>query len=826
MRLVSTSYFGTSRIVYASHVADTGTEKGIRVAEVALTAKAGGGAAVFTYRAEGGEEVGDAVFVPLGARVTMGFVVQVREVEESELGFPVAQLRNVQARIAGVSLPESLVELVRFVADEYLCPLPVALGPAAPPGVRERLVTAWSVVEGASTDLPLSPAQEEVLRALRDAGGTLVETKAKPLPSGSQKALKLLRGKGLVRHGLHLAPLDESRRSTGLLRLTPDVERVERFLKAHAKKKPAQALTVMSMQSAENSCLSAAEIKAMSGVTDATIRALMEAEILERIDTEEQMLRRPPQPNTAQQLAIDAILDALAAGEFRPFMLYGVTGSGKTEVYLRAAAEALRLGKQVLYLVPEIALATQAIAHLRERFGRGVAIVHSELPPKERLENWMSIRSGASPVVLGARSALFAPLTNIGLIVVDEEHEASYKQESAPRYHAKQLALFLAKRYGAPVVFGSATPSVESFYEAESGEMTLLSLPHRAASAELPTVHIEDLTLGYRSGKPSMFSDDLHRRIEETVAKGEQVILFLNRRAYAPFLICRDCGRQFKCPSCAVSLAYSRSDVRLRCHHCGYSTRPPDTCPDCGGLHIRPFGAGTEKVEEAVHTHFPTARVARLDRDVASRKGALEEILTGFRAGEIDVLVGTQMVAKGLDFPRVTLVGVIAADTSLNIPDFRASERTFQLLSQVAGRAGRGTVHGNVVVQTFNPEHVAVKAAQSHDFLSLYEDMKAERREAGYPPFVRLINVTMTGENRSAVGEASEAVAEHLGDCPGGRVLGPADCAIERLQGKWRRHVMLKLPPDATSAFVRERLRDVSFADVQVLVDVDPQNLI
>jgi primosomal protein N' (replication factor Y) (superfamily II helicase) len=798
----------------------------IRVADVVIEAKAGGNEAVFTYRLDQDAELGDAFFVPLGARTTLGYVAAIREIAPEDLGFSVAQLRSVQTRVDGLSLPASLIELVRFVAEEYLCPLPVALGPATPPGVRERLVTAWTLIEDAATDLPLSAAQDEVLRALRDAGGKLIETHGKPLPSGSQKALKLLRGKGLVRHGLQLAPLGESRTSIGLLRLTADSDRVETFLKTHAKKKPAQALTIMRMQSADNSCLSAAEIKAMSGVTDATVRALLEAGILEKIESEEQMLRTPPQPNPAQRIAIDAIVDAMNAAEFRAYLLYGVTGSGKTEVYLRAAAEALRMGRQVLYLVPEIALATQAIAQLRERFGRRVAIIHSDLPPKERLDNWMSIRQGTSPVVLGARSALFAPLSDIGLIVVDEEHEASYKQESAPRYHSKQLALHLAKRHGAPVVFGSATPSVESFFEAESGSLTLLSLPQRAASAVLPSVYVEDLTLGYKTGKPSMFSDELHGRIEQTLKREEQVILFLNRRAYAPFLICRDCGQQFKCPSCAVSLAFSRSDARLRCHHCGYNIRPPEACPTCEGLHLKPFGAGTEKVEEAVRSHFPEARVARLDRDVARKKGALEAILTGFRAGDIDILVGTQMVAKGLDFPRVTLVGVIAADTSLNIPDFRASERTFQLLSQVAGRAGRGTAPGHVVIQTFNPGHVAVETAQKHDFLELYDAMKVERREARYPPFTRLVNVLLTGPSAGELREASMAVAELLRGCPDVEILGPTDCALERLQNKWRRHLLLKLPPGGSGGQIGERLKDASFPGIQVLIDVDPQSLV
>jgi len=479
----------------------------------------------------------------------------------------------------------------------------------------------------------------------------------------------------------------------------------------------------------------------------------------------------------------------------------------------------------VLYLVPEIALAAQAIGQLRERFGRSVALLHSDLSPSERLQNWMAIRSGEASVVLGARSALFAPLNNLGLIVVDEEHEASYKQESAPRYHAKQLALFLGREHKCPVVLGSATPSIESFFEAENEKLVLLSLPERAASAQLPQVFIDDLTVGFRTGRPAILSPDLHERLQARLDRKEQTILFLNRRAYAPFIICRDCGNQMSCPRCAVSLSFHRRDQRLRCHHCGYQIKPPDACPKCSGTRLNPFGVGTEKVEESVAQLFPNAVVARLDRDIARRKGALEETLAAFRSREIDILVGTQIVAKGLDFPNVTLVGVIAADISLNLPDFRSSERTFQLLSQVAGRAGRGTAPGEVVIQTFNPLHVAVLTAQTHDYLSFYEALREERSEAFYPPYRRLVNVVFSGENRKAVLEAADLAKTLLADVKEAEILGPVDCAMERLQNRWRRHLLIKLPPAASVHPVGEALAELHIKGVQVVVDVDPYNL-
>lgn len=798
----------------------------VRVVDVVVDARSGGGDSTWTYEVgENTAEVGDAFLVPLGPRAVLAFVMRVYEATEESLGFPLKSLRAVLNKVDGVNLPPSVLALTSFVAEQYLCPMNVALTVSAPPGVRERLVTAWTLEENPPA-AELTPLQKEVLRTMQDSGGSIQEGKGKKLPGASQRALKLLRAKGLVRQTLQFTAFAEAKAQKGLLRLSSDEAKVEAFLRKEGKKKPAQALTIMRLQAAEHSALSPAEIKALSGITDATIKALMQGGLLEQVEAGRGAAKAPPSPNPAQRAAIDAILEPVLSRQYKPFLLFGVTGSGKTEVFLRAAADTLKSGRQVLYLVPEIALAAQAVAQLRERFGERVAVLHSELPPKERLQNWMRIRKGDAPVVLGARSALFAPLTNIGLIIMDEEHETSYKQESAPRYHAKAVAKFLAQEHGAALVLGSATPSVETRFEAESGELTMLELPQRAAAQSLlPSVQVEDLTVGYKAGKPSILSEPLFRHMEATLARKEQIILFLNRRAYSPFLICRDCGKQFLCPRCSVSLAFSRRDQRLRCHHCGFNERVPEKCPKCAGHRLNPFGVGTEKVEEAVAMAFPTAAVSRLDRDIARKRGALEEILASFRSGDIDILVGTQMVAKGLDFPNVTLVGVIAADISLNIPDFRASERTFQLLSQVAGRAGRGSAPGHVIVQTFNPQNIAITTAQAHDYDAFYRAALQEREEAGYSPFSRLVNVVFSAADKAEVLRAGEAAVKLLEAVPDAIVLGPADCAIERLQGNWRRHVLVKLPPDASVEPVGEALQGLE-TKAQVMVDVNPYSLV
>jgi primosomal protein N' (replication factor Y) len=808
----------------------------VRVADVALDPRSGGSDSVFTYRADAHAKVGQARFVTVGKRTVLGFITKLYDADEPELGF---ELRPLGESIENLSLPERVVDLAEFVSEEYLCPLSVALTAATPPGILDRIVSAWhlSTPEQSEVDLfggstptglKLSDSQREAIRTLQDSGGLIEESPSKRLPAPALKVLRSLLEKGIVKTSVRIAPFQERRRTKDYLTLSGDAEAVENFLRTQGKKKPAQALTLMRLQGAEHASLSIGEIKALAGVTETTVRSLVEEGLLLPSDPDEQIRTTAPTANRYQKLAIDAVEDSLLRRETKAFLLFGVTGSGKTEVYLRLVAEAVRQGRQALYLVPEIALATQSVALLRERFGRGVAILHSELTPSERLQNWMRIRDGSASVVLGARSALFAPLDNLGIIVVDEEHEGSYKQESAPRYDARRVARHLSEIHSCPVVFGSATPSIESFLAAEKEEITLLSLPERAANAILPSVHIEDLSEGYRRGAPTILSDLLHDKIEATLERNEQVILFLNRRAYAPFIICRDCGHQVVCPRCSVTLSFHRRDRKLKCHHCDFQTVPPAICPECQGVRLNPLGIGTEKVEESVQEAFPNAVLARLDRDVAQKKGALESVLANFRSGDTNILIGTQMVAKGLDFPNVTLVGVIAADLSLNIPDFRASERTFQLLSQVAGRSGRGSRPGEVVIQTFNPDHVSVQTAKTHDYPGFFEALRGERREAGYPPFCRLMNIIVSGESRPLVVEAAHELLARTQSClqsEQSEILGPADCPLERLHNRWRRHLLIKLAAPDTPLWIGNAIADLKPKGVQIVVDVDPQSL-
>ena len=801
----------------------------LRVVDVALDPRSGGTNAIYTYLPTEKVQVGDAVLVSLGNRQLLGYAIAFRDVTAETLGFDPIHLKPIAGIVSGLQIPAPIMAAVHYVSEQYLCPIPSALTAAVPPGVRDRLVKTWATT-GKPRTQDLKTLEVEVLNIL-DQEGEIEEKES--LQAGTEKALKSLVAQGFVEQTLKLKPFQNKKSAEALYRLTSDDVKVEKFLTGDGKKKPAQTVAVMQIQEADGSALSSAEIRAMAGVTETTVKALIKAEILEIVTSDDhRATKQPPTPNKHQQVAIDAICHAIDANQPQSFLLFGITGSGKTEVFLRAAGKALANGRQVLYLVPEIALATQAIAQLRERFGARIAILHSEQSPVERLQNWQEVRNGGASIVLGPRSALFAPLSNVGLIVLDEEHETGYKQEQSPRYQSRTVARFLANKHNCPLVLGSATPSIEYFAEAEANEeegdaakLTLLTLPNRTASAVLPKVFIEDLSSGYRGGHPSLFGPLLTEKLEQTLEAGNQAILFLNRRAYSPFLMCRDCGSKWECPSCAVTLSYHRRDNRLKCHHCGYQERAPEICPKCESTKIKPFGVGTEKVEELVIEQFPNARVSRLDRDIAQKRGAIEEVIADFRSGEKNVLVGTQLVAKGLDFPNVTLVGVIAADVSLNLPDFRSSERTFQLLSQVAGRAGRGVKPGEVVIQTFNPTTPAIVFAQKHEYLEFFHHCLQERREAKYPPYNKLINIVMSGESRPSVIGLGAKILARLQTFEQITILGPTDCVLERLNNRWRRHLLIKLPSDFDVQRIGNAIADVEEKGVQLTIDVDPYSL-
>jgi primosomal protein N' (replication factor Y) len=503
----------------------------------------------------------------------------------------------------------------------------------------------------------------------------------------------------------------------------------------------------------------------------------------------------------AQQVAFNSVKEALSKSESSFFLLHGVTGSGKTEIYLQALAEAVGQGKKGIVLVPEIALTPQTIERFAARFPHRVAVLHSRLSLGEQYDEWHRIRRGEFDVVIGSRSAIFAPQPDLGLIIIDEEHEWTYKQGNSPYYHARTVAIKLAGLTGAVVLLGSATPDVESYFKAQNGEYKLIQLPERVvptAGAPLPRVEIVDMREELKAGNLGIFSRSLSGAINEAIAADEQVILFLNRRGAATFIQCRRCGFVLRCRRCEVPLAQHIAEDTLICHQCGYKMPVPTACPNCGRPQLKFLGAGTQKLEQEVRYNFPRARQLRWDSDIITGKMSHEVILSKFRNREAEILIGTQMVAKGLDLPSVTLVGVVNADTSLNLPDFRAGERTFQLLSQVAGRAGRGSAGGRVIIQTFSPDHYAIQAAAGHDFASFYEQEIAYRRQLHHPPFTHLVRLVYVHTNevicqREAEKMKKTLLVESAARGVGGiDIIGPAPAFIRRLRGRFRWQLILR----------------------------------
>ena len=537
----------------------------------------------------------------------------------------------------------------------------------------------------------------------------------------------------------------------------------------------------------------------------------------------------PCQLNQEQAAALTLLVAAVKKGEFCPFLLHGVTGSGKTEVYLQAIVHSLELGKTALVLVPEIALTPQLVGRFRRRLPCGIAVLHSGLSAGERYDEWRRIRRGEAQVVIGARSAIFAPLDNLGMIVVDEEHEGSYKQAEGLRYNARDLALVLGKQRQTVVILGSATPLVTSVYAVRQGKLTDLSLTSRANNRPMPCTTLLD----QRGMKSRTLLPQLAAALQENLASGGQSLLFLNRRGFATWLVCRDCGKALTCPSCSVTLTFHQQKKSHICHYCDYTIPAPTLCPACDGGEIGLLGIGTERLEEEMTAFFPGAKIARMDRDTTSGRGGHERVLRRLESGELDILIGTQMIAKGHDFPGVTLVGVISADTTLNLPDFRGSERAFQLVSQVLGRAGRGEQPGVVFVQTLNPEHFALTAAAAHDYEGFYREELAQREDAGYPPFSYLaalhFSSTSAREVEAEAGRAAKAL-RHLKQQLRLRVeiLGPAPAPLTRIRGRYRWQLLLKsVQRNGLHRLLGQfRSSHKPAAIVRMAIDIDPLELL
>ncbi len=755
--------------------------------------------ATLTYRLpghlEGSADPGARALVPVGRRLLTGLVMGERSCV-GDAGFEIKDVTDLPD--AEPVMGEDLLWLIQWAARYYVTP-PGAMAQAGlPPGIGRRSEEVVAAVSAAvMPDRGLTQAQRRVLERL--AGGQEIRLGD---PAVSRPVVRRLQELGLVSVTRTVAPPRVAERFRTVVRAS--VSDQETVL-ARCARAPRQLVVLQAAMAAGEEGVPVDELRdRVGGVTD-VVRILASKGLvtLHRVERPRAPLVLPPlagqeHPREAtahQTVALGQIREALHAGAARAFLLMGVTGSGKTEVYLQALESCLAAGRTALYLVPEIALTPLLARQLRARLGASLAILHSSLGPGERYDEWRRVRRGEARVVLGARSAILSPVSRPGLIVVDEEQDGSYKQEEDPRYNARDLALVRARESSGVVLLGSATPSVETWWSAQSGRLEILRLPERIHARPMAQVKVIDMREQFaRRGRDEVISLPLREAVSECLARGEQAIILLNRRGYAPYVLCRSCGASEGCLRCSVGLTWHKGAGRLRCHYCGYQRGLPTECSTCGAESLALVGAGTERLEADLREMFPQARLARLDRDTARGRRAPAEILSSFERGEFNLLVGTQMVAKGHDFPGVTLVGVVGADASLSMPDFRAAERTFQLLTQVAGRSGRGEEPGEVIVQAWHHEHYAIEAAVKQDFEAFYQKESRFRRIMKYPPFTAMANVLVQDDTHEEGLRRARRAAEAVQSAGGTAltVLGPAVAPLARLKGRYRFQLLVK----------------------------------
>ena len=827
----------------------------------------------YSFADDADVRVGHAVRVPFGSRQLPGFVFETPDLPAYSETRPIAEVIG-----PGPLLSPAQIELARWLSQTYRSTLFAAASLMTPPGYRDHVTATYFLlaepvdsdepedVDGEPRQLTMLPGgPAKAVRGLDPAQAAVVDLLRgrDPVPIAEiDKAVGKKPAAGALRKLMRKGVVGKSWtwRKAGV---RPKMERRARLLDAGVtaaadedlrRRSPKQAAVLDAVAAAGGAGLATAEIGKARGLSKSSLDTLVKKGLI-AID-EVRVVRDPLagrdfERTTALTLTPDqervwgeisgVLDDSSADGAPRVSLLFGITGSGKTEIYLRALDRVALQGRKGIVLVPEISLTPQTIERFAGRFPGRVAVLHSHLKPGEQFDEWRRIREGEFDVVIGARSAIFAPQTDLGLIVLDEEHEWTYKQqEQPPLYHARDAAVRLAEIAGAAVILGSATPSLESFHRAASGVYRLLELPNRIVAsgdgdtaggkgildaAPLPQVRVVDMRDELKAGVRSVFSRPLASGIEEVLERGEQAILFLNRRGASTFVQCRDCGYAARCKKCDAALIYHAERGYLQCHQCGARTRPLTVCPDCGGERIRMMGLGTERLEAETHRRFPGARTMRWDRDVASSGDAHREIIETFRMGAADILIGTQMLAKGLHVPSVTLVGVVNADIGLHVPDFRAAERVFQIVAQVAGRAGRGPAGGRVVVQTYSPDNYAVAAAALQDYRTFYDEEIARRSELTLPPFARLTRLVYQHENaEAAMNEArrgAESLQHRLDEIgyPGAFLSGPAPAPYERIRGRWRWQILLRMDEPGLA------LDDLPLADGW-RVDVDPVGML
>jgi primosomal protein N' (replication factor Y) (superfamily II helicase) len=778
-------------------------------------------------------QAGCRVLAPLGTRMLAGLVLKTHTDAPRGAARDILRLLDEEP-----ALDDDLMRLGRWIAEFYCAPLGETLRAMTPLGGEIRRGKVYSLTKlgrdvARQLHLGTDDADDQAATALRMLDARpLSASYLKQKIQNAAAVLKSLEKKGFIEAEDVAAERDPLRASAARLR----IEFVERAPEPPPAKLPKSQRELLSYLELHPGSHNLGEIEVIVAKASTAARALARLELV-RLTVEPMAeilgpLRAPHSLNPHQQAAFDCIRAALDRKQYHTFLLQGVTGSGKTEVYLKAIEAALALGRSALMLVPEIGLTPAVAGQFYQRFPGNVAILHSAFNDSERAQEWRRIRSGEAAVVVATRSGVFAPVGDLGLIIVDEEHDQSYKQQETPRYHGRDVAVMRAHHAGAVVVLGSATPSLESRYNSESGKYTLLELPQRIERRPMPQVELIDMRREFlETRKHATFSRSLIDAVAARLDNGEQSMLLLNRRGFSSFVACRACGERVQCANCSVTLTYHRRDRRMLCHYCNYSERIPERCPKCESEYIQFMGLGSERVEAELNGAFPKARIARLDRDAINGKRDYETILAGFRDGDYDILVGTQMIAKGHDIPNVTLVGIVSADVGLGLPDFRAAERTFQLLTQAGGRAGRGGTPGIVLIQTINPDHYAIQCAAAQDYQAFYEKEIHFRRALTYPPFAALANIIVQGRDEEEALSRSAALGRVLQPAPEGvRVLGPAAAAVARIKSEYRFQMLLKAATRKRLNQILCELRRFAAAEkwnpTSLVIDVDPMTLL
>lgn len=777
-------------------------------------------------------KIGCRVLVPLGRRIVQGYVIEINPTTNFK------KIKNVSKNLDIVPLfNRELIELAKWMNIYYSTHLFFALQMLIPTAMKAKV--EMFILVNSNIDINnLVESEKEIYYLIKKHQPVELHMLFKHFYNKKDLINNMLDTETLFIKSEYKS--ENKRKVINIVKLKLTKNKLldeSAALQKNAKKQKEvlEYFYANNLQEIELSTL----LKDLS-ISSATVKALVGKNIFEIIKKE---IDRDPFNNkhfndkqvilsSQQEDVLNNIIESINNEGSKTLLLHGVTGSGKTEIYLNIIDNMLMDDKNSIVLVPEISLTTQMIERFKGRFGDKVAVLHSRLSQGEKLDEWIRIKRGDAKIVIGARSAVFAPFTNIGLIILDEEHETSYKQEEHPKYHTREIAKWRANYNNAIVLLGSATPSMESYYNALNHQYALLELPNRIKGSSLPNIEVVDMREELKKGNRLMFSESLQEKINECLSRKEQVIIFLNRRGYSTFVMCRSCGYVIKCPHCEISLTYHQNNNVLRCHYCGYAVNEPKICPECNSTHIRFFGTGTQKVEAELGRIFPSASVLRMDVDNTRKKGAHEGILTAFKNHEADILLGTQMIAKGLDFESVTLVGVIAADTTLSLPDFRAAERTFQLLTQVSGRAGRHHLSGNVVIQTYMPEHYSIQYAKNHDYKGFYLQELKHREMMGYPPFKKLILVNFSHGELNQVIKVSQFFFNELKKIVESdiEVLKPVISPISRIKDRNRFQCMIKYEDESEiisiiNLAMVNALDKFKDRDLQISIDLDPYML-